>query len=111
VTHWHLLEAAAYYVVAEALTNAAKHANASVVQLNAAVEDGHLFVTVGDDGTRGADPSRGSGPMGLIDRIEALGGTMTVASPKGQGTTLHVELPLGSQKEHEPAESRKIARQ
>jgi signal transduction histidine kinase len=89
------VEAAAYYVAAEALTNAAKYANASFVELSAAVRNGHLFVEVRDDGAGGADPSRGSGLIGLTDRVEAAGGTLTVASPRGQGTMLRAELPLG----------------
>jgi signal transduction histidine kinase len=89
------VEAAAYYVAAEALTNTAKYANASIVELSAAVRNGHLFMVVRDDGTGGADPSRGSGLIGLTDRVEAVGGTLTVASPRGQGTTLRAELPLG----------------
>jgi signal transduction histidine kinase len=91
------VEAAAYYVAAEALTNAAKHANASVVELTAAVRHGQLFLMVRDDGIGGADPSRGSGLIGLTDRVEAVGGTLTVASPRGQGTVLLVELPLGGE--------------
>jgi signal transduction histidine kinase len=88
-------EAAAYYVAAEALTNVVKHANASVVELRAAVEDDHLTMVIRDDGTGGADPSRGSGLIGLTDRVEAVGGTLTFASPRGQGTTLRVQLPVG----------------
>ena len=95
------VEATAYYVAAEALTNAAKHANASAVELSAAVRNGHLFLMVRDNGTGGADPSRGSGLKGLTDRVEAVGGTLTVASPRGQGTTLLVELPLGGQDKSE----------
>ena len=91
------VEAAAYYVAAEALTNAAKHANASVVELSAAIRNDHLFLMIRDNGTGGADPSRGSGLVGLTDRVEAVGGTLTVASPRGQGTTLLVELPLDGQ--------------
>jgi signal transduction histidine kinase len=91
------VEAAAYYVASEALANAAKHANASVVHLSAAVRDGRLFLTVRDDGLGGADPARGSGLIGLTDRVEALGGTLTIVSPRGGGTTLHVELPLNGQ--------------
>jgi signal transduction histidine kinase len=89
------VEAAAYYVAAEALTNTAKYANASFVELSAAVRNGHLFVEVRDDGAGGADPSRGSGLIGLTDRVEAVGGTLTVASPRGHGTTLRAEIPLG----------------
>ena len=88
------VEVAAYYVVAEALTNAVKHAHASVVRLSAVVEDGRICLTVSDDGAGGADPSRGSGLIGLTDRVEALGGTMTVLSPLGGGTTLQVKLPV-----------------
>ena len=89
------VEVAAYYVVAEALTNAAKHAHASVVRLSAVVHDGRLCLTVSDDGMGGADPSRGSGLIGLTDRVEALGGTMTIMSPlRHGGTTIAVELPL-----------------
>jgi signal transduction histidine kinase len=88
------VEVAAYYAVAEALTNAAKHANASAVVLTAAVQNARLFVVVRDDGAGGADPSRGSGLIGLIDRIQAVGGNLSVASPPGQGTTLQIELPI-----------------
>jgi signal transduction histidine kinase len=91
------VEAAAYYVAAEALTNAAKHANASVVEVSAAVRGSQLFLMVRDNGTGGADPSRGTGLIGLIDRVESVGGTLNVASPRGQGTTLLVELPLGGE--------------
>jgi signal transduction histidine kinase len=88
------VEVAAYYVVSEALTNAAKHAQASVVYVDAEVVDGALRLSVRDDGVGGADPVRGSGIVGLKDRVEALGGTITVQSPVGAGTALHVELPL-----------------
>jgi signal transduction histidine kinase len=88
------VEVAAYYSVAEALTNAAKYANASAVELTAAVRDARLFVMIRDDGVGGADPSRGSGLIGLIDRIEAVDGTLTVISPPGRGTTLQMELPI-----------------
>ena len=88
------VEVAAYYVVSEALTNAAKHAQASVVHVDAQVVDGAPRLSVRDNGVGGADPVRGSGLVGLKDRIEALGGTITVQSPVGAGTALHVELPL-----------------
>ncbi|MEQ7123693.1 CHASE3 domain-containing protein [Actinopolymorpha sp. B11F2] len=88
------VEVAAYYVVAEALTNASKYANASVVHITGAVADGHLHLSVCDDGVGGADPSRGSGLVGLIDRIEALGGTLTISSPPRQGTTIELSLPV-----------------
>ncbi len=88
------VEVAAYYVIAEALTNAAKHAHASFVRVEAEVIDGDLRVSVQDDGVGGADPARGSGLVGLTDRVEALGGKLTVDSPPAGGTTLHVDLPL-----------------
>jgi signal transduction histidine kinase len=87
------LEVAAYYVVSEAFTNAVKHARASVIELTAHRRDGPLMLTVRDDGIGGADPSRGSGIIGLTDRVEALGGTISLVSPPGAGTMLHVQLP------------------
>jgi PAS domain S-box-containing protein len=88
------VEVAAYYVVAEALTNAAKHAQASFVRVEAEVIDGDLRVSVQDDGSGGADPASGSGLVGLTDRVEALGGKLTFHSPPGGGTTLRADLPL-----------------
>ena len=88
------VEVAAYYVVAEALTNAAKHSQASGVHVEAAVRDGRLHVSIHDDGIGGADPTHGSGLIGLTDRVEALAGTITVTSPPDQGTSVQVELPL-----------------
>ena len=88
------VEVAAYYVVAEALTNAAKYANASEVSVCAEVKDGHLCLSIQDDGIGGADSCKGSGLIGLNDRVEVLGGQMTVSSPPGSGTTLHVTIPL-----------------
>jgi signal transduction histidine kinase len=88
------VEVAAYYVVAEALTNAAKHARPTAIRVAADVVDGRLRLTVRDDGIGGADPANGSGLTGLTDRVEALGGTITVHSPPGEGTTLQVWLPL-----------------
>lgn len=89
------VEAAAYYVVSEALTNAAKHAQASVVHVLVEIGDGRLVVLVRDDGVGGADPEGGSGLVGLKDRAEAIGGRLLLESPPGVGTTLWVELPLG----------------
>jgi len=88
------LEVAAYYVVSEALTNTAKHADASAAQV--AVEEcaGVLDLSIHDDGRGGADASRGSGLVGLADRVDALGGTLEIASPIGGGTTLRVRLPV-----------------
>jgi signal transduction histidine kinase len=88
------VEVAAYYVVSEALTNAAKHAHASVVNVEVETVEGALWLRVRDDGVGGADPVRGSGLVGLKDRVEALGGTLAVQSPAGAGTALRVELPL-----------------
>jgi signal transduction histidine kinase len=88
------VEVAAYYVVSEALTNAAKHARASVVHVDAHVAGDTLRLRVHDDGAGGADPVRGTGLVGLKDRVEALGGTITVHSPAAAGTSLEVELPL-----------------
>jgi signal transduction histidine kinase len=88
------VEVAAYYVVSEALTNAAKYARASVVHVEVETGDGILRVAVRDDGLGGADPASGSGLIGLKDRAEAVGGKITLESPRGGGTSLHVELPL-----------------
>jgi signal transduction histidine kinase len=88
------VEVAAYYVVSEALTNATKHARASVAHVGARATDGTLLISVRDDGIGGADPHRGSGLIGLIDRVEALGGTIAVSSPAGNGTELLVDLPI-----------------
>jgi signal transduction histidine kinase len=90
------VEVAAYYVVAEALTNAAKHARPTAIWAAADVVSGRLRLTVRDDGIGGADPANGSGLTGLTDRVEALGGTITVHSPPGEGTTLQVWLPLSA---------------
>jgi len=88
------IEAAAYYIASEALTNVAKHAYASVVELTATHDDSTLSLEVHDDGVGGADSGRGSGILGLIDRVEALGGTITITSPPHNGTTLSVRLPV-----------------
>jgi signal transduction histidine kinase len=88
------IEVATYYVVAEMLTNAAKHAHAQTVHVEVEQVDRVLRITVRDDGVGGADPARGSGLIGLIDRVEALGGVMEVQSPAGAGTSVNVELPL-----------------
>jgi signal transduction histidine kinase len=88
------IEVAAYYVVSESLANAAKHAEASVAEVLVEARDGVLDLTIHDDGVGGADPARGSGLTGLTDRVEALGGTLSVVSSTGEGTSLHVELPI-----------------
>jgi signal transduction histidine kinase len=86
-------EVTAYYVAAEAFTNAAKHANASAVDILIEEAGGTLTLQVRDDGAGGADASRGSGLTGLRDRVEAVGGSMTMESPAGAGTVLTVRLP------------------
>jgi signal transduction histidine kinase len=87
-------EVAAYYVVSEALANAAKHAGASVVEVDMGVVDGELRLRVRDDGVGGADLSGGSGLIGLSDRVESVGGHMEISSPAGSGTTLLVTIPV-----------------
>jgi signal transduction histidine kinase len=91
------VEVAAYYVVSEALTNAAKHAHASAVHVDLHAHDAIMQLTIRDDGNGGADPDRGSGLVGLSDRVEALGGTLQLTSPPGSGTTLLVEIPFDRQ--------------
>jgi PAS domain S-box-containing protein len=87
------VEVAAYYVVSEALTNAAKHAHASIVHIAVRARGGVLELSIRDDGSGGADPTRGSGLIGLTDRVHAVGGMIEVTSPVGEGTTLLVRLP------------------
>jgi signal transduction histidine kinase len=87
------IEIAIYYLVAEALTNAAKHGQASVVVVDVQARDGGVRVAVSDDGVGGADPSRGSGLLGLRDRAGAHGATMNLTSPPGQGTSISVHFP------------------
>jgi signal transduction histidine kinase len=88
------VELAAYYVITEALANTAKHAHATSMDVRVAADGGLLRISVRDDGLGGADPTRGTGLVGLIDRVEALGGQLTLGSPPGTGTTLNVALPL-----------------
>jgi signal transduction histidine kinase len=92
------VEVAAYYVVSEGLTNAAKHAHASVVNVELDARDSILQLAIRDDGVGGADPRRGSGLVGLSDRIEALGGTFQVTSPAGRGTTVLIEVSFEDQR-------------
>jgi signal transduction histidine kinase len=95
------VEVATYYVVSETLTNAAKHARASVLQVEVEAAAGVLRVCVRDDGVGGADPARGSGLVGLRDRVESLGGTIAVESPGGAGTAVTVALPISGEGEWE----------
>ncbi len=88
------VEVAAYYVVSEALTNAAKHAQASVVHIAVQAEDSTVELVVRDDGLGGADPRRGSGLIGLRDRVEALGGTIEITSNAGNGTSVLAKIPI-----------------
>jgi signal transduction histidine kinase len=87
------VEVAAYFVVAEALTNVAKYARATGANVAVRRDDGHVTVDVTDDGIGGANAAAGSGLRGLADRISALDGTLWVHSPSGQGTRVHVEIP------------------
>jgi signal transduction histidine kinase len=88
------VEVAIYYVVSEALTNAAKHGHASGARVDLRVVSSLVHLTIVDDGAGGADPSRGSGLIGLRDRIEALSGTIEITSERGVGTTLRIEIPV-----------------
>jgi signal transduction histidine kinase len=89
------VEAAVYFLCSEALANVAKYASASSVLVSVAVGDGVVRVEIADDGVGGADPGRGSGLRGLADRLEALGGTLTIESFPGAGTRLSGKAPLG----------------
>jgi signal transduction histidine kinase len=93
------IEAAAYFLVSEAVTNVAKHAAADRIDVEVTINRGTLLATIADDGIGGADPERGSGLRGLIDRVEAVGGRLDVTSAPGDGTRLCAQLPtnvLGS---------------
>jgi signal transduction histidine kinase len=93
------IEAAAYFLVSEALTNVSKHAQANTVTVDVASPDGTLVVTISDDGLGGADARRGSGLRGLVDRVDAVGGHLELSSERGHGTRLCARLPanvLGS---------------
>jgi signal transduction histidine kinase len=90
------VEVAAYYVVAEALTNTARHAHAAEIKVSAKATDGHLDLMISDDGAGGADPANGSGLIGLVDRVEAVGGHLSVSSPAGVGTSLAATIPCAA---------------
>jgi signal transduction histidine kinase len=92
----HAVEAAAYFVTSEALTNVAKYSQASEAFVHISVEDNQLRVEIRDDGVGGADPSSGSGLHGLRDRVDALDGRFEIHSPPGGGTTVTAEIPLAS---------------
>jgi signal transduction histidine kinase len=90
------VEVTAYYVASEALTNAAKHARASEVHITVGVDDRCIVLTIRDNGAGGADPSRGSGLIGLHDRVAALGGALAVHSEPGAGTVLTARIPVAA---------------
>jgi len=95
------LQTTAYFVAAEALTNAAKHARCGRVAIRASVEDGHFTVEVRDDGVGGTDPMLGSGLRGLSDRLSAFGGALEVESPEGVGTTVRARIAVAAAPEPE----------
>jgi signal transduction histidine kinase len=88
------IEIGVYYVVAEALTNAIRHAHATIISVSATVSEQHLRLSIEDDGVGGADLGGGTGLTGLGDRVAALGGTMQIASRPGTGTRLGITIPL-----------------
>ena len=87
------VQTTAYFVVVEALTNAAKHAGSDRIEVRVAMGEGHATVEVRDNGSGGVDPARGSGLSGLADRVSALGGTLEIESPVGGGTTIRARIP------------------
>jgi signal transduction histidine kinase len=97
------VETTAYFVVAEALTNAAKHARCDRAEVGVSVEDGWVVVDVRDDGVGGADPSTGSGLSGLADRVSALGGRLDIESPPGKGTLIRARIALTGQAAPHPS--------
>jgi signal transduction histidine kinase len=99
-THTRLpepIEVAVYLIASEALANATKHAQASRIDVSLTPHNGSLLLSIRDDGVGGADPARGSGLVGLTDRVEALGGTIEIESAPGGGTSLLVRLPAGAE--------------
>jgi signal transduction histidine kinase len=94
------VEVAAYYLVSEALTNTAKHAEATVARVTVEADDRWLRIQVSDDGIGGADPGRGSGLVGLSDRVAALDGKIAISSPPRGGTTMVAELPTTGNVSH-----------
>jgi signal transduction histidine kinase len=90
------VETAVYFLVAEALANVVKHAQAGAAIVALERHDGRLVVDVSDDGRGGATAGADGGLQGLVDRIAAVGGTLTITSGHGAGTTLHAEIPCGS---------------
>jgi signal transduction histidine kinase len=91
------VQTTAYFVVAEALTNASRYADSDRIEVRVAVGERHTMVEVRDDGSGGVDSARGSGLSGLADRVNALGGTLEVESPVGVGTTIRARIPARAQ--------------
>jgi signal transduction histidine kinase len=91
------IEVAAYYVVSESLTNIAKHAHATVARLSATLDSSGLRIRVTDDGRGGADTTAGSGLIGLQDRVEAVGGSLSISSLAGSGTAVAAIFPRGTE--------------
>jgi signal transduction histidine kinase len=96
------IEVAAYFLTSEILANATKHAQASRIELSLATRDDRLLLTIRDNGIGGADPQRGSGLVGLTDRVEALNGSICVRSRPGEGTQIIAELPLEAELDRSP---------
>ena len=92
------IEVAAYFVVAEALTNVARYAEASSARIDVTREDGLVTVAIADDGVGGADPANGSGLRGLADRVAALDGRLEVESENGRGTTVRAVIPTAAER-------------
>ena len=90
------LEATAYFLASEALTNVAKHAHASSASIRACIESGKLVIEVADNGVGGAAANGGTGLRGLADRVEAQGGRLRIESPRGGGTRVIGEIPCAS---------------
>ena len=90
------VEAAAYFLAAEALTNVARYANATRADIRVTRPDGALAIEIADDGAGGADPTAGSGLRGMTDRLTALDGTLLIDSPPGGGTRVRGVIPCGS---------------
>src|SRR6202011_1286983 len=101
---------AVYFLVSEALANAAKHAQASRIEISLGTRDGRVLLSIRDDGVGGAEAARGSGLLGLTDRVEALGGAIRIRSQPGAGTHITAELPceLPIEADPEPTPERMV---
>ena len=96
------LEATVYYVAAESITNAVKHAQASTVAVRGGLRGDAIELEISDDGVGGADPRRGTGLIGLKDRVDTVGGTISVTSPAGAGTTIRLRVPANPRPNENP---------